>query len=86
MRNRLIAVMIFGGLLAVGTAPGASAAPIGRAAAALAVGTPDPAVQQVYWWRGRYYPYYWGGRYYPYYWGGRYYARRNWRYGRWYYY
>lgn len=86
MRNRLIALMIFGGLLTVGTLPAASAAPIAGATAAAAVGTADPAIQQVYWWRGRVYPYYYRGRGWPYYWGGRYYARRGWRNGRWYYY
>jgi hypothetical protein len=86
MRNHLIAMVIFGGLLTVAAAPGASAAPVPGATAGIAVGTSGPAVEQVYWWRGRAYPYYWGGRGWRYYWGGRYYANRGWRHGRWYYY
>jgi hypothetical protein len=86
MRNRLIALAIFGGLLTVAAGPGASAAPVVGATAAITIGTSGPAVEQVYWWRGRAYPYGWRGRGWRYYQGGRYYSNRGWRNGRWYYY
>jgi hypothetical protein len=77
MRKYLLALTMFGGLLAVGVAPSASAAPVPGATAAVATAPANPAVQPVYYWHGRHYPYYWRGHYY---------GRRSWRSGRWYYY
>jgi hypothetical protein len=95
-RLGLIGAAVGGVMLAAATAfaaPAAATAPAAVSAPASATATSP--VQQVYWWRGRYYRYYWHGGYYPYYWHGgywsyywhgRYYHYRRWQNGVWFYY
>ena len=78
MRSCLIALIVAGGVLAVGAHRPVAAAPaVNAAVSGITCAKPDAAVQPIYWWRGRYYPYYWGGRYY---------VRRVWRRRAWVYY
>ena len=95
MRKFLIALAIAGGLAGLGSVTAASAAPA-SGAATVGAATSDPAVEQVYWWRGRWVagpwrpragcPYWNGGRCWAYAWGGRYWGHRAWRGGVWVYY
>ncbi len=77
MRLSLMLVMGVGSLLIVPVPRGAAAAPVMPAAPQRTLALADGAIQDIYYYHGRYYPY----RY-----QGRYYKHRNYRHGRWHYY
>lgn len=78
---KLIAAALFVSLFALGSTAAASASPLPPRPTA----TPS-AIENVYYYHGRYYPYRYHGHYYPYRYNGHYYNHRRLVNGHWRYY
>lgn len=86
MRLILLPVLGMAALLSISVPRETAAAPVITAAPLMTPGMDRSSIDEIYYYRGRYYPYRYGGRYYPYRYNGMYYNHRYYRYGRWHYY